>query len=132
MIPENIKYVMGLWRSIVNNHGLMFETMERNDFEAEAKSLPVAGAQKKDHSDEGEGNESGEDDEAEENYGLFRNMAAKSVRAHYRAIIGSKNIKMDEGGGEGGNRDSEVFQYDSVPRQIVHLAHDCSEMYAGG
>lgn len=100
---------MRQWSRCENDHRLIDGNLERFDFEEEKQYNPVAETLGKGNDDELEGNERGEDQNAEEKYVRFMNKAAKSLWTHYRAIMESKNNNEDEGYEDCGGSERKVF-----------------------
>lgn len=86
MVSGNTKYEMEWWRTHENDHRQMYGALEEIDYKQPTQSMPVTRTQEEEYSRGGEGNEDGEEGEAEEKYGLFRNDTAKSVWAYYSLV----------------------------------------------
>lgn len=60
--------------------------MEYIDYEQHTQSFAVSGTKEENKCVLGESNESGEVEGAEENHGMFRNDAPKSVSSHHSVV----------------------------------------------
>lgn len=70
----------------------MYVTLYGITSEQNTKYMPVTGTEEEVISGSGEFNESGDEEEDKEKYGLLLKDAEKSVWGHYSAAIGNKNV----------------------------------------
>lgn len=76
-------------------------------YQQKTQYIPVAGTQGEDNSGGVEGSEVGEEQEAEENYGLFKTDTTKSAWDDFIVVV---RVEKSEVGHGGGRRASEVFE----------------------
>lgn len=95
--PGTTQYAKSWWwkSEIINN--VMYSNLGQDSSEQQTQSMPVSGTQEEVDCAVRICNEGDEEDESEENYGMFKNVVAKTVWPQYSTI---KKGKRREGGDE--------------------------------